>query len=278
MWKHARRQRLRTAAAGGRHRGVRPRHARRSGRRRASSASPSRGCCPPTRLGQPAARARAGHARRCERDGLLDPARKRALPPFPRTHRRGHEPRRRGAARHHHRRPEALAARCELLLVGAQVQGDEAVRDAGARARARSTGSTAWTCCIIGRGGGAREDLAAFNDGAGLPGARGGAGADHLRRRPRDRHHALRPRRRPPRRRRRPPRPSWPCPTGREVLRRASDALGRAARAAASRRRTRAGRASGSRAPATACEARARGGWSRRGATGSSGWRPSSTP
>jgi exodeoxyribonuclease VII large subunit len=97
-----------------------------------------------------------------ERDGLLDPARKRALPEFPEvvaivTSEDGaalqdmiHVARRRWPSVH-------------LLVVAARVQGDEAPA-ALARAVTLVNRLERVDLCVIGRGGGAREDLAAFDD------------------------------------------------------------------------------------------------------------------
>ena len=103
--------------------------------------------------------------------------------------------------------------------------------------------------CIVGRGGGGKEDLAAFNTRGGLPRTRGGPGADHLRRRPRDRHLAHRPRRRPARRRRRRRRRSMAVADRREVLRQLDDLAARLA--ARARRRARVSPTSVSPAPPT---------------------------
>jgi exodeoxyribonuclease VII large subunit len=99
---------------------------------------------------------------RLEADGLLDPARKRRIPRFPRrvaviTSRDG--------AAHRDKYPVAHR-RCptgEIVLVPANVQGDfapESLCDAVDQvSRWRDA-----DLVIIGRGGGAREDLWAFND------------------------------------------------------------------------------------------------------------------
>jgi exodeoxyribonuclease VII large subunit len=97
-------------------------------------------------------------------DGLLDPLRKRPLPPYPR--RIAVITSLAGAAV---RDIITVASRrwpgIELLVVGAAVQGEQApselVAALGVVARLRDI-----DLCIIGRGGGAREDLAAFNDEA----------------------------------------------------------------------------------------------------------------
>jgi exodeoxyribonuclease VII large subunit len=97
-------------------------------------------------------------------DGLLDPARKRALPPFP--SRLAVVTSVAGAAVHDiitvaRRRWPAI----ELLVVNSAVQGENApaelVHALGVVARLERV-----DCCIVGRGGGGRDDLAAFNDEA----------------------------------------------------------------------------------------------------------------
>ncbi|MGQ0702456.1 MAG: exodeoxyribonuclease VII large subunit [Gemmatimonadales bacterium] len=97
-----------------------------------------------------------------EKDGLLDPARKRALPEFPRgvaviTSEDG-------AALHDmiivaRRRWPAI----RILVVPATVQGEEAPR-ALVRAMQTVNRLAGIDLCVIGRGGGAREDLAGFDD------------------------------------------------------------------------------------------------------------------
>jgi exodeoxyribonuclease VII large subunit len=99
---------------------------------------------------------------RLEKDGLLDPSRKRALPPFPRRIAVITSPD--GAAMHdivrvaHSRSPEV-----EIVIIPARVQGDgapESLRHAiGQLCRWGDA-----DLLIIGRGGGSREDLWAFND------------------------------------------------------------------------------------------------------------------
>lgn len=96
-----------------------------------------------------------------ERDGLLDPARKRPLPPFPRaiavvTSADGvviHDiltvARRRWPA-------------TRIILVPARVQGDEAVDDL-VTALGMVNRLDDVDLCIVARGGGARDDLQAFN-------------------------------------------------------------------------------------------------------------------
>ncbi len=97
-----------------------------------------------------------------EKDGLLDPARRRALPPFPKaiavvtsTD---------GAAL----RDIIIVTRkrwgsVRLLVVGATVQGDGAARDL-CRALALVNRLSGVDLCIIGRGGGSKEDLSGFDD------------------------------------------------------------------------------------------------------------------
>ncbi|MBK8061946.1 MAG: exodeoxyribonuclease VII large subunit [Gemmatimonadetes bacterium] len=99
---------------------------------------------------------------RLERDGLLDPARKRALPFFPR--RIAVITSADGAALHDiiavTRRRNRLV---ELVLIPAAVQGEGAPASlCAALDRLASWGGA--DLAIIGRGGGSREDLWAFND------------------------------------------------------------------------------------------------------------------
>jgi exodeoxyribonuclease VII large subunit len=95
------------------------------------------------------------------RDGLLDPARKRTLPPFPR--RIAVVTSRDGAA---FRDIVAVAARrwpaVEILLVPTRVQGDGAERDVCA-ALALLGRIPDLDVVIVGRGGGSKEDLWTFN-------------------------------------------------------------------------------------------------------------------
>ncbi|MBK7595759.1 MAG: exodeoxyribonuclease VII large subunit [Gemmatimonadetes bacterium] len=98
------------------------------------------------------------------KDGLLDPARKRPLPRFPL--RIAVITSIAGAAVHD---IITVATRrwpgVELFVVNSAVQGDAA--PAELVAALETVGRLdAIDCCIIGRGGGAREDLAAFNDEA----------------------------------------------------------------------------------------------------------------
>ncbi|MGH7545344.1 MAG: exodeoxyribonuclease VII large subunit, partial [Gemmatimonadota bacterium] len=100
--------------------------------------------------------------KRLEAEGLLDPARKRPLPPFPRAV--GVVTSLEGAALHDivtviRRR----APWVDVVVRAARVQGDGAVEEiAGAiRALARSG---AVEVLVVGRGGGSAEDLWAFND------------------------------------------------------------------------------------------------------------------
>ncbi|MDP3773400.1 MAG: exodeoxyribonuclease VII large subunit [Gemmatimonadales bacterium] len=97
-----------------------------------------------------------------EKDGLLDPARKRALPPFPRAIGMVTSPD--GAA---WRDVVAVIARrwpmVELVLVPARVQGDDAPRDL-CHALALANRCDRLDLLIVGRGGGSKEDLQAFND------------------------------------------------------------------------------------------------------------------
>jgi exodeoxyribonuclease VII large subunit len=100
--------------------------------------------------------------RALEKDGLLDLERKRALPPFPR---------RIGVVTS----PEGAAwgdivsvvtrrwPGCELVLIGARVQGREAPREL-VRALRLADRLAGLDVLIVGRGGGSKEDLVAFND------------------------------------------------------------------------------------------------------------------
>lgn len=98
------------------------------------------------------------------KDGLLDPARKRPLPPFPL--RIAVITSIAGAAVHD---IITVATRrwpgVELFVVNSAVQGDAAPAELVAALRTVARLESI-DCCIIGRGGGAREDLAAFNDEA----------------------------------------------------------------------------------------------------------------
>jgi len=104
------------------------------------------------------ARARAA----LEKDGLLDPARKRRLPAFPRTIGVVTSPE--GAVWHD---IVAVIARrwphVELILIGARVQGEGAPEDL-CRALALAQRLERLDVLIVGRGGGSQEDLWAFND------------------------------------------------------------------------------------------------------------------
>ena len=97
-----------------------------------------------------------------EKDGLLDPARKRPLPPFPRAVGVVTSPE--GAA---WRDVVAVVGRrwplTELVLVGARVQGEDAPADL-CRALALADRLETLDVLIVGRGGGSKEDLWAFND------------------------------------------------------------------------------------------------------------------
>lgn len=101
---------------------------------------------------------------RLERDGLLAPERKRPLPRFPRVVAVVTSPD--GAALHDvitvaRRRWPAV----RLLLVGARVQGDGAEREL-ADALTLVNRIEPLDLCIVARGGGARDDLFAFNSEA----------------------------------------------------------------------------------------------------------------
>lgn len=99
---------------------------------------------------------------RLEKDGLLDPARKRSLPAFPRRIAVITSPD--GAAMHDIITvARSRSADVELVIVPAKVQGEGApeslVAAIGQVGRWRDA-----DLLIIGRGGGSREDLWAFND------------------------------------------------------------------------------------------------------------------
>jgi exodeoxyribonuclease VII large subunit len=95
------------------------------------------------------------------RDGLFDPSRKRTLPVLPGTIAVVTSPD--GAALRDiitvaHRRWPTV----QLLVLGARVQGAEAEADL-VRALRRVNRLPAADCCVLARGGGAKEDLAVFN-------------------------------------------------------------------------------------------------------------------
>ena len=96
------------------------------------------------------------------KDGLLDPARKRRLPPFPRRIAVVTSPN--GAAL---RDIEAVIARrwpvAELVLVAAKVQGDGAEASVCAALARLGKGKLEVDVAIVGRGGGSAEDLWTFN-------------------------------------------------------------------------------------------------------------------
>ncbi|MDQ8162166.1 MAG: exodeoxyribonuclease VII large subunit [Gemmatimonadota bacterium] len=97
-----------------------------------------------------------------EKDGLLDPARKRALPAFPRRIAVITSPD--GAAMHDIITvARSRSADVELVIVPAKVQGEGAPESLVAAIERVSRWHDA-DLLIIGRGGGAREDLWAFND------------------------------------------------------------------------------------------------------------------
>ncbi len=99
---------------------------------------------------------------RLERDGLLDPTRKRALPSFPR--RIAVITSLDGAALHDIISvARSRSADVELVVVGAKVQGEGAPESLVAAIEKVSRWADA-DLLIIGRGGGSREDLWAFND------------------------------------------------------------------------------------------------------------------
>jgi exodeoxyribonuclease VII large subunit len=95
-------------------------------------------------------------------DGLFDPLRKRPLPAYPTTIAVVTSPD--GAALRDVMSVVRARWPCATLLVfGARVQGDGAA-DELCRAIGRMNRTEGIDLCIVGRGGGAREDLAAFND------------------------------------------------------------------------------------------------------------------
>jgi exodeoxyribonuclease VII large subunit len=99
-----------------------------------------------------------------QRDGLFDPARKRRVPSYACSVALVTSPD--GAAL----RDVVTVTRkrwpcARILVVGARVQGDGAVEDL-VRALRLVNAIPGLDLCIIGRGGGAREDLAAFNSEA----------------------------------------------------------------------------------------------------------------
>jgi exodeoxyribonuclease VII large subunit len=97
-----------------------------------------------------------------EKDGLLDPARKRVLPAFPRRIAVITSPD--GAAMHDIITvARSRSADVEIVIVPAKVQGDGAPESLVAAIERVSRWHDA-DVLIIGRGGGAREDLWAFND------------------------------------------------------------------------------------------------------------------
>jgi exodeoxyribonuclease VII large subunit len=97
-----------------------------------------------------------------EKDGLLAPERKRALPPYPRSI--GVVTSAEGAVWHDivavvgRRWPDV-----EIVLIGARVQGEGAADDL-CRALALAGRLDRLDVLIVGRGGGSKEDLWAFND------------------------------------------------------------------------------------------------------------------
>jgi exodeoxyribonuclease VII large subunit len=97
-----------------------------------------------------------------EKDGLLDPARKRALPAFPRviavvTSGEG------AALRDIISVTRKRWPSVRLLVVSAKVQGEEAPADL-VRALGWVNRLNQVDLCIVGRGGGSKEDLLAFDD------------------------------------------------------------------------------------------------------------------
>ncbi len=99
---------------------------------------------------------------RLENDGLLDPARKRALPVFPRRIAIITSPD--GAAMHDIITvARARSADVEIVVIAAKVQGEGAPESLIAALAQLERWHDA-DVLIIGRGGGSREDLWAFND------------------------------------------------------------------------------------------------------------------
>jgi exodeoxyribonuclease VII large subunit len=99
---------------------------------------------------------------RLEKDGLLDPSRKRALPAFPRRVAVITSPD--GAAMHDIITvSRGRSADVELVIIPARVQGDGAPESLVAAIEQLCRWGDA-DLLIIGRGGGSREDLWAFND------------------------------------------------------------------------------------------------------------------
>jgi exodeoxyribonuclease VII large subunit len=99
---------------------------------------------------------------RLEKDGLLDPARKRPLPAFPRRIAVITSPD--GAAMHDIITvSRSRSADVELVIIPAKVQGDGAPESLVAAIEQLCRWGHA-DLLIIGRGGGSREDLWAFND------------------------------------------------------------------------------------------------------------------
>jgi exodeoxyribonuclease VII large subunit len=99
-----------------------------------------------------------------QKDGLLDPARKRKLPPYAMTV--ALVTSRDGAAVHDVVTVTRKRWPCaRVLVVGARVQGDGAVAEL-VRALTLVNRLPGLDVCILGRGGGGREDLAAFNSEA----------------------------------------------------------------------------------------------------------------
>jgi exodeoxyribonuclease VII large subunit len=97
-------------------------------------------------------------------DGLFDPARKRVLPEYPSTI--ALVTSRDGAAVHDVVTVTRKRWPCaRLLILGARVQGEGAVEEL-VRALRLVNRLRQVDLCIVGRGGGAREDLAAFNSEA----------------------------------------------------------------------------------------------------------------
>jgi exodeoxyribonuclease VII large subunit len=102
---------------------------------------------------------------RLAREGLFDPARKRALPPFVRRIAVVTSPT--GAAIHDFL--QVLARRwrgADVLIVPSRVQGEGAAGEIAAAIEAVNRLSDAIDCIVVTRGGGSLEDLWAFNEEA----------------------------------------------------------------------------------------------------------------
>ena len=136
--------------------------------------------------------------KRLQAEGLFDAARKRPLPALPRkigivTSLDG------AAIRDIIKVLRRRYANAHLVIRPARVQGEGAALEIARGAAARSARVPGVDVVIVGRGGGSIEDLWAFNEEVVARAIAAVAGAGHLRRRPRDRRHDRRFRRRPAR-------------------------------------------------------------------------------